>query len=211
MKKILLFIVLLSFSILNVYAKDNKLYFTEKDNRLYYEGSFIDDVFLKHTDMVPGAKYRDELIIENGTDTKYKLYFKIVPRKQSHEANELLENIEMIVKLDNKEIYNGKATGLNYNGINLQNSILIGEFSSSDKSKMIVDTKLSETYDNSEFNDFSYINWTFYAQYGDNREPSEIIVSPNTLKNSFPYMCLISIIIVLIGFGVIFSAIKIKN
>ena len=45
MKKLLLLILLLSFNIINVHAEDNKLYFTEQDDRLYYESSFFDDVF----------------------------------------------------------------------------------------------------------------------------------------------------------------------
>ena len=42
-----------------------------------HESSYIDeDVFMKHVDMAPGASYTDELLIENGTNTKYTLYFK---------------------------------------------------------------------------------------------------------------------------------------
>ena len=50
---------------------------------------------MKHIDMTPGENFTDELYIENGTNTKYTLYFKVVPREQSAEANELLDNILM--------------------------------------------------------------------------------------------------------------------
>ena len=214
MKKFVLFISLFALSVLSVQAKENKLYFTEENNRLYYESKLIDEnIFMKHVDMTPGESFTDELIIENGTNTKYTLYFKIVPREQSAEADELLDNIMMKIKLDDNVIYEGKATGLDYTeqGIDLQKAILLGNFAPSKNSKMVVETKLSENYDNTEFNDFSYIDWSFYAQYDDSEPPVEIIASPDTMKNSFPFAFVFSVIIILIGFGIIKSAYKKKN
>ena len=214
MKKFILLISLFVFGIISVQAKENKLYFTEDNNRLYYDSKLIDEnVFMKHIDMTPGENFTDELYIENGTNTKYTLYFKVVPREQSAEANELLDNILMRIKLDDKIIYEGKATGLDYTdqGINLQNAILLGDFTPSKNSKMVVETKLSENYDNTEFSDFSYIDWSFYAQYDDSEPPVEIIVSPDTMKNSFPFAFVFSVIIILIGLGIVKSAYKKKN
>ena len=214
MKKFVLFISLFALSILPVQAKENKLYFTEENNRLYYESKLIDeDVFMKHIDMSPGESFTDELLIENGTNTKYTLYFKIVPREQNNDADELLENIIMNIKLDGKEIYNGKATGLDYTeqGVNLQKAILLGDFTPSKNSKMVVETKLKEDYNNTNFHELSYIDWSFYAQYDDSEPPVEIIASPDTMKNSFPFAFVFSVIIILIGFGIIKSAYKKKN
>lgn len=214
MKKFVLFISLFALCIISVEAKENKLYFTEENNRLYYESKLIDEnIFMKHVDMTPGESFTDELIVENGTNTKYTLYFKIVPREQSAEADELLDNIMMKIKLDDNVIYEGKATGLDYTeqGIDLQKAILLGDFTPSKNSKMVVETKLSENYDNTEFNDFSYIDWSFYAQYDDSEPPVEIIVSPDTMKNSFPFAFVFSVIIILIGLGIIKSAYKKKN
>ena len=214
MKKFVLFISLFALCIISVEAKENKLYFTEENNRLYYESKLIDEnIFMKHVDMTPGESFTDELIIENGTNTKYTLYFKIVPREQSAEADELLDNIMMKIKLDDNVIYEGKATGLDYTeqGIDLQKAILLGNFAPSKNSKMVVETKLSENYDNTELNEFSYIDWSFYAQYDDSKPPVEIIVSPNTMRNSFPYTIVFSAIIILIGIGIVKSAYKKKN
>lgn len=214
MKKFVLFISLFALSVLSVQARENKLYFTEENNRLYYESNLIDeDIFMKHIDMTPGESFTDELLIENGTKTKYTLYFKVVPREQSAEADELLENIIMKIKLDEEIIYEGKATGLDYTeqGIDLQKAILLGDFTPSKNSKMVVETKLSENYDNTELNEFSYIDWSFYAQYDDSKPPVEIIVSPNTMRNSFPYTIVFSAIIILIGIGIVKSAYKKKN
>lgn len=212
MKKIILILALFIVSILSVQAKENKLYFTDYDKHLYYESSLIDeDVFMKHTDMVPGSSFTDELILENGTKTKYTLYFQVKPKKQSNDADEFLENIQMTIKLDDKVIYNGKATGLDYNndGINLQDAILIGEIKPSKKLKMTVETSLSKDYDNTNYDELSYIDWSFYAQYED--EVSEIVKSPNTMKNSSSYTIVFSIIIILIGITLIINAIKKKN
>lgn len=212
MKKIILILALFIVSILSVQAKENKLYFTDYDKHLYYESSLIDeDVFMKHADMVPGSSFTDELILENGTKTKYTLYFRVKPKKQSNDADEFLENIQMTIKLDDKVIYNGKATGLDYNndGINLQDAILIGEIKPSKKLKMTVETSLSKDYDNTNYDELSYIDWSFYAQYED--EVSEIVKSPNTMKNSSSYTIVFSIIIILIGITLIINAIKKKN
>lgn len=214
MKKFVLFISLFALSVLSVQARENKLYFTEENNRLYYESKLIDeDIFMKHIDMIPGERFTDELLIENGTNKKYTLYFKVVPRNQSAEADELLENIIMKIKLDEEIIYEGKATGLDYTkqGIDLQKAILLGNFIPSKNSKMVVETKLSENYDNTELNEFSYIDWSFYAQYDDSKPPVEIIESPNTMRNSFPYTIVFSAIIILIGIGIVKSAYKKKN
>ena len=208
MKKIVLFISFFVLSILSVQAKENKLYFTEENDRLYYESKLIDeDVFMKHIDMTPGESFTDELLIENGTNTKYTLYFKIVPREQSNAADELLENIIMNIKLDGKVNYNGKATGLDYTeqGVNLQKAILIGDFTPSKNSKMVVETKLSEDYSNTNFHELSYIDWSFYAQYDNNSDPLIINPKTSTISNNNLLLPIILIIVVLI------SIISIKN
>ena len=202
MKKIVLFISFFVFSILSVQAKENKLYFTEENDRLYYESKLIDeDVFMKHIDMTPGESFTDELLIENGTNTKYTLYFKIVPREQSSDADELLENIIMNIKLDGKVIYNGKATGLDYTeqGVNLQKAILIGDFTPSKNSKMVVETKLKEDYNNTNIHELSYIDWSFYAQYDNNSNPLIINPKTSTISNNNLLLPILLIIVVLIS------------
>ena len=58
MKKILLLIGILFISISNVYAKDNRLYFIEDNDKLYYDSkSFDEELFMNHTDMILGEIY----------------------------------------------------------------------------------------------------------------------------------------------------------
>ena len=213
MKKVLIFLLLLVTSFSFVDAKENRLYFTENNNHIYYESDLLDEkVFLKHTDMVPGESYTDELIIENGTNTKYTLYLKAVPREQIPVAENLLECILMKITLDGNVVYEGRATGLDYTdqGVDLQDAVLLGDFTSTKKSKMVVETKLQEEYDDIENREISYIDWVFYAQYDDSK-PVEIIESPDTMMNSFPYTIVISGIMILIGFIIIENARKKEN
>ena len=215
MKKVLLIMLLILF-ITPVYADENKLYFTETDDRLYYKSSLLDeDVFMKHLDMVPGKTFTDELIIENGTNTLYTLYFKVVPRNQSNKANELLENIIMKISIDEKVVYNGKATGLDYSssGVNLQEAILLGDFTPSKESHMIVETMLSSDYDDTNNNELSYIDWSFYAQYGDS-EPT--IIVPNTGIDFMSYnhnfmIIVLSLLAIIIGIIVVIYTYKKSN
>lgn len=170
------YIILLLFSIIfitPVKAASNKLYFTESGNRLYYNSSLLDeDVFMKHIDMVPGSSYRDELIVENGTGTTYKVYFQIKPRKQNAVADALLDSIEMKIYLDGRLLYDGKVKGLDYsgNGVNLQNAVEIGTFAPGQSSTMVTETHLSSEYTNPEEDDISYIDWAFFGEWYQNDE-----------------------------------------
>ena len=164
----------------NVSAKQNKIYFTNSGDRLYYDTqSFDENVFLQHLDMIPGSSYTDTLNIENHTKYTYKLYMKIKEVEgQSEEAEELLDNIKMKIYHDGALIYDGYAKGLDYNesGTNLQNAIYIGEYKPDKESKLLVDTELRTTYSNTENQEYSYIDWEFYAEY----EELVIPINPDT-------------------------------
>lgn len=202
MKKVLLLILLLITINFSVVAKENKLYFTESDDRLYYESELLDsNVFMNHTDMIPGSSYVDELIIENGTKTKYTLYFKLEENNQSSEEKELLEYINIKITLDGKEIYNGKA--LDLNDENLSDAILLGEFTKDKVSIMKIETKLDENYSNTNNIYTSKIDWSFYAQF-DGNDSEEILPIPNTGINGASNY-LVVVIFVIIGLLIIFS------
>ena len=50
--------------------------------------------------------------------------------------------------------------------------------------------------------------WSFYAQYDNGKPPVEIVETPDTMSNSFHYTIVFSIIIVLVGLGIIINARK---
>ena len=153
----------------------NKLKLTREDNKIYYDTTlFNPDEFMHHTDMVPGGNYVDELIIKNATKTKLTLYLKIDEPSQNALSDELLNNIFMKVYLNNSLIYNGKVKGLDYNlsGINLQDSVLLKEFAKNEAAKIRVELQLSPDYDNKDYNDYSYLNWKFIAQFDVDNDPT---------------------------------------
>lgn len=177
--KLFLFLFLFILCPFAVRAAENKLYFTNSGNRLYYNSALYDeDIFMKHTDMVPGGTYEDELIIANNTRTEYKLYLKVENREQSEVAMDLLKNIEMTIYLDGKLLYDGYANGLDYSdvGINLQDAIYIGTYQPDKVNHLVVKTKLNVEYSNTENDEFSYIDWVFVAQYEDEVLP----INPDT-------------------------------
>lgn len=181
MKRRLLFLlgILILVSPFVVRAKENKLYFTGSGNRLYYNSALYDEaIFMKHTDMVPGSSYEDELVIANNARVDYKLYLRVKLREQSEAQLELLRNIEMTIFLDGKIIYEGKADGIDYtsSGVNLQNAIYIGNYAPEIVSRLVVKTRLSTEYSNTENREISYIDWEFVANYEDEVIP----INPDT-------------------------------
>ena len=173
MKKILLLIIGLVFTV-SVYSAENKLYFTEDGKNIYYDSRFLNEnYFMKYLDMVPGYTATDELIIENGSNTTCKLFFRVEPREQNKYADELLNNIAMKIYVDNSLIYDGMAKGLDYNlsGVNLQDLIEIGTFTPSKVSFMKSEITLSTSYTNPEHDDTAIIDWVFYGQCDDSSDP----------------------------------------
>lgn len=188
MKKIILTLIILLLLTFDVEAATNRLYFTEKDDRLYYDTDVFDkDIFMYHHDMVPGKEYVDELTIENKTNETYDLYLKVNSEAQDSLAEELIDNISMEVYLDGKLIYVGDARGVDYS--NLQETILIGRYHPNKESKLIVKTKLSDNYTNTNNTSTGKITWEFYGRYGSDIKP----ILPETGDNISRYVILLSI------------------
>ncbi len=211
-----------------VIAKDeNKLYFTDRNDRLYYDSTLYDeDLFISNLDMVPGREYKDELLIKNQSNVKYRLYLKINDIEENPEARELLENIHMTITIDGESIYNGTAHGLTYkksaNGYSLDyvepeqntpvkpnnnqpdltNAIHVGDYPAYKTSKMVVITKLDENYSNPNGTDISRVEWGFVAEYGDKILP----LNPDTgigFKFNIYYLIIILLIILVITYLIV--------
>lgn len=193
--------VLITLITMSVSAKesDNKLYFTNDGDRLYYDTKLFDsDIFMYHTDMVPGTIYTDKLLVENGSSVDYDLYFKIKEVDQNGNANELLDNILMEIYLEDELIYERKVKGLDYNssGVNLKNAIHIGKYLSNSENELVIKTRLDENYNNPTNREEAHIEWEFYATYGDkedipvidNKDKNEVIpLLPNTYDAVYRY------------------------
>ena len=211
MKKIFgLIITLLLLVTTNVRAVTNRLYFTEKDDRLYYDtDAFDEDIFIFHEDMVPGKEYTDVLSIENDTKVKYKLYMKVKENEQEELADELLNNILMKIYLDGELVYDGYARGLDYNalGVNLQEAILLGNFKAHTNSELVVKTKLADEYSNINNDAISSIDWEFYAYY----DKKVVPVNPATSDNITNYIVMLSVSSLIFIFFIVFIFSKNKR
>lgn len=209
-KKFIALLLIILFIPYFCYSKENRLMFRDSGNRLFYQSNlFNENIFMHHTDMVPGSSYTDTLVIENKTKTNYKLYLKVIEQDLSNLANELLDNIKMTIYLDGKLIYEGYAKGLDYNskGINLQNAIYIGEYKYDTSSILEVKTKLIPEYSNTENNEFSYVNWEFIANY----ENDLIVINPDTGDKIEVVIKMLSTILITIVILLIVIKLKLKN
>lgn len=110
----MLLLFLVTFLQLPVWANAEepyKLYFSEKNGKLYYKNKSEDtNLFLNLNDMFPGQKYTSDLNIRNEANKTYDLYFQMIPKAGSlSESLELLSQIEITIYNKNKQIYKGKA------------------------------------------------------------------------------------------------------
>jgi len=192
MKKIGLIIVAALLMVCNVEAATNRLYFTEKNDRLYYDtDAFNTEKFMAHYDMVPGKVYTDEILIENNTKQTYELYLKLRVEEQDVLADELIDNILMDVYLDDELIYTGTVRGLDYNGtgVDLQEVILLGKYKPKTEGLLVVKTKLADSYTNTNNASTGKITWEFYGRYGEEVTP----ILPETNDNISKYITILTV------------------
>ena len=186
MKKIIALCLFIFMFTLNPKALDNRLYFTEDGKELFYDTEQLDkDTFMNHKDMIPDEQYEDILTISNGSSNTCKLYFKVVERNQSDLASELLLNINMKIYLDDELIYDGNAKGLDSKdlGVNLQNSVYIGEYEPNIEKTLLVKTELNDEYTNYQNTEESYVDWEFYGECG---EKEIVVINPDTGNSISP-------------------------
>lgn len=183
MKKILT-ILLLLFILMQVAAAQNKLYFTEKGKRIYYDSKlYKDNIFIYHNDMIPGSSYENTLEIENGTKKTYELFLSMKDTEKTEEEYEFLKNIETKIYLDNTLIYEGSI-------INQEDAIRLGEFKPNETSNLLVETKLSDSYSNINYQEQTAIDWQFLVKIDEDL----MEINPNT---SDYVIWLISIFVIL--------------
>jgi len=183
MRKVLFCLVLLFSCFITVHADNNKLYLFKKDDKVYYDESLFDKTnFFGHLDMEPGGVYKDNFSVENNTGIPLTLYFKLSTDDQSEAAKNLLDNMFMKIYLEDKLIYDGKAEGYDYNGVDLRNSILLANLDDKDLIKLHVEITLDKKYDNHQKDDLAYVDWIFYVE-GDDNIVTEVEGVPITGSN----------------------------
>lgn len=123
-----------------------KLYFEEKNGTMTWNPVRGSDGnwFMDFTSMVPGVQYEDHLQIENGSKKTYKLYVQAIALEQDAENDQLLELISMKVFLDTEELYDGTASGKEYENGNLQDVIYLGTYEPGKQSQISVQLELNK-------------------------------------------------------------------
>lgn len=212
MKKIIfsLIIILSFFFITPVFAEEeNRLLFTleeteEGEERIVYDSNLFEkEHFMKHIDMAPGRIYKDNLIIENGTEDTYSIFLKMVPKK---EDDELLKEITIKVYCRDKLTYTGKAIGGEVNE-EFDDAMFICAIESGNEVDVRIESILDKN-NNSPDSDLSYVDSVFYAQYGD-FTPVEIVenieVNPDTSRDKYMFSIkIIGIIVIILMLVMIF-------
>ena len=174
---------LLTAYILPVYAKDAKtLFFEEKSGKMTWNNVRGDDGnwFMSFTNMVPGGKYKDQLNIENGSKKTYALYMQVIPLQQDQKRDELLELISMKVSLGNKVLYEGTASGKEYNNGNLQNVIYLGTYKSGENDQIQVDLELDKNVGLEYCDLLTKNDWKFMVTEINNPNKPQEIKPPKT-------------------------------
>lgn len=166
-----------------------KLYFEETKGTMTWNPVRGSDGnwFMDFTNMIPGGKYEDNLQIENGSNKAYKLYVQAVPLEQDEEQNRLLEAISMKVSLDNNELYNGTASGKEYEDGNLQDVIYLGTYKAGEKSQIAVELELNKNIGIEYSDKLTRSDWKFMVTEVKQSDPTpsekgtpQVIQAPKT-------------------------------
>lgn len=148
----------------------NSLNFYEKDSNLYYRtNKFDSDLFLYKENIRPGNSVSGVLDINNETSHEYSVYLKSVPAQRSPKVENFLENMSIVVKNNGKIVNKGnmleELEGVSTD--NLSNNIYLGKYDSGDSTSLSVTAHLSPDYVPPEKAISTYVDWKFYASFGD--------------------------------------------
>ncbi len=169
MKKMAIIFIIFFCLVEPIGASENILRFVDEDNNLYYDSEiFDDDIFMNRLNLISGETNNDVLLIENKTDDTFNLYFRIIDNGYSEEDKELISNTTMKIFVDNEIIYDGYIDGKHYDdGINLNNSVSVGEFTPDSSKEIRVVTEVDSDYVGAEANATIQVDWEFYAEIDD--------------------------------------------
>ena len=159
----------------NYVRETETLYFEEQNGKMVWKNVAGDETngFMDFTNMLPGEEYEEQLDIENGSQKTYALYVKAVPLDQGEKADELLERISMKVIRENETLYEGSASGKEYNKTDLQKVIYLGTYKAGEKEQIHVKLKLDSNI-GLEYNELLAQNdWKFMVTEITDKENSD--------------------------------------
>lgn len=162
--------LLVSLSTMIFSAGKNSLNFYEKDSNLYYRSNKFDsNLFLYKENIRPGNTVSGVLDINNETSHEYSVYLESVPAQRSKDVEKFLESMSIVVK-NNGEVVNKGSMLEKFTSTpskNLSDKIYLGEYGAGDSTSLSVTAYLSPDYVPPEEAISTYVDWKFYASFGD--------------------------------------------
>lgn len=175
-----------------------KLYFQKKNDVMTWNPVRGSDGnwFMSFTNMIPGEEYEDCLQIENGSEKTYGLYMQVVSKQQDMQRDHLLELISMNVLLDSKMIYEGNASGKEYEDGSLQDVVYLGTYKPGEKSEISVHLKLDENVKIDDSDILTQNDWKFMVmEIGTTEKSPQVIQPPKTGDLSkYPLYIIVAVI-----------------
>lgn len=146
----------------DIYKVDGK----NKFSVIFENGSegFIkmgDDFFSNFNSLMPGDKVEDSIEIGNNTHYYIKLYFSTEVPEQSEESKKLLNDLKLVIKLDDSEIYKGSLSSKE-----LEEGIRLGTtYRKGDRSKLKYIIEMPAELTNSSAMQMAKVKWIFRTEY----------------------------------------------
>ncbi len=162
-----LLIILLLFSGLTVYAKSNRVSIVSyKDNIYYHQDVIQEEDFSKEINLSKESSKTMEFTIDNTMKKEQEVFLLIDTVGEDGSYNELLDYVNVTIKVDDKEIYHGSLEQMNHSTSEdqLREFISIGKVPGRDLVKLTIDVQVSNEYKSISNNRYSYIYCSFYRR-----------------------------------------------
>jgi hypothetical protein len=162
-----LLIILLLFSSLTVYAKSNRVSIVSYKDNIYYNQDVIqEEDFSKEINLSKESSKTMEFTIDNTMKKEQEVFLLIDTVGEDGSYNELLDYLNVTIKVDDKEIYHGSLEQMNHSTSEdqLREFISIGKVPGRDLVKLTIDVQVSNEYKSISNNRYSYIYCSFYRR-----------------------------------------------
>ena len=211
-----LFIVLLLFSSFNVFSKESRLSIVEYKDNIYYNQDVIkEDDFSTEINLLKENSKTLEFSIDNTMKKKEELFLLIDSVGQDGSYNELLDYLEVTIKVDDKVIFDDSLEEMNRSSDEgeLREFISIGKIASRDIVHLSIEVRVLDEYKRVSKNEFSYIYCSFYRKDKNNNYLEIEGIDSSTLYNVLDIwvFSIVSAVVALIGIVVLYFHYKRKG
>ena len=164
---LIILIILLLFSSLTVYAKGNRVSIVKYKDNIYYNQDVIQEEDLStEINLSKESSKTMEFTIDNTMKKEQEVFLLIDTVGEDGSYNELLDYLNVTIKVDDKEIYHGSLEQMNHSTSEdqLREFISIGKVPGRDLVKLTIDVQVSNEYKSISNNRYSYIYCSFYRR-----------------------------------------------